>query len=505
MSASAQNAPPNPTFYLAKSIFLRLLGVTHLIAFGSLWNQVHGLIGTSGIRPTATDATLHLLCGTGLLIAVLLTVGFLPRACAIILWMLYLRLSLISTPFLDFQWDTLLLETTFFSIFWLPWRAARSDQLPVAGDLFKWGLWFLLFKLMFLSGATKLLSGDPCWRDLTALHYHYQTQPLPSWISWYAHHLPSWWHTSSSLLTLLVELLVPFWIFAGRRLRHSASLLIISLMLLIQITGNYGFFNLLTVALCIPLLDDRFLRCLLRRQTQLSPAAHRPAPGWQRFGGSLLLVGLLGISSLILLAELVRTQRMAQHNPSARNNSAWITASLNSCETHLLDPMRPRVLTPLRRWRTINGYGLFRVMTTRREEVVIEGSANGRDWFAYEFTWKPGAPDRRPRILGPHLPRLDWLMWFAALDPNGNRDWLISLARHLTHGTPSVYALLTSNSNSEKPPRYLRFIYYHYEFTRPGKQQGAWWQRQRISSSSVFSRAMLDREIARQARTAPSE
>ena len=496
MSASAQNALPNATFHLAKSIFMRLLGVIHLLAFGALWQQLPGLIGSSGIQPVTTDTTLHLLCGLGLVVALLLTAGILPRACAMLLWMLYLRLSFIATPFLDFQWDTLLLETTFFSIFWLPWKKCGSGPTAAERSPFRWGLWFLLFKLMFLSGATKLLSGDPSWRDLTALNYHYQTQPLPNWISWYVYHLPSWCHTSSSILTLLIELLVPFWIFAGRRLRHIASLLTISLMLLIQVTGNYGFFNLLTAALCLPLLDDRFLHYLLRRKTRLAPTAATTNSAWQPLGNRLVLAGLLGISSLILIEELVRTHGMAQHNPSARSNPAWITNGLNFCETHLLAPLRPRLLTPIRSWRTINGFGLFRVMTTRREEIVIEGSANGRDWFAYEFNWKPGATERPPRILGPHLPRLDWLMWFAALDTNGNRDWLISLARHLTHDTPVVCALLASHLNPETPPRYIRFAYYHYEFTRPERASGAWWQRQRISNSGVFSRAMLDREHA---------
>ncbi|MBB74612.1 MAG: hypothetical protein CMJ75_08870 [Planctomycetaceae bacterium] len=496
MSVSVQNTQPNTTFCLAQSMFMRLLGVIHLLAFSSLWYQLPVLIGSNGILPVATDTTLHLLCGLGLLTALLLTAGVVPRPCAILLWMLYLRLSLIATPFLDFQWDTLLLESTFFSIFWLPWRNRPSDLATVASGPFRWGLWFLLFKLMFLSGATKLLSGDPNWRDLVALSYHYQTQPLPNWISWYMHHLPSWCHTAGGIVTLLIELLVPCWIFSGRSLRHIASLSTLSLMLLIQLTGNYGFFNLLTAALCLPLLDDHFLRFLLRRKNQLSSPAVRVKSTWQIFADRLILIGLLGISSLTLTEELVRTCRMSQQTPSARDNPVWITNGLNFCETNLLAPLRTPLLTHIRSSRTINGYGLFRVMTTRREELVIEGSVNGRDWFAYEFNWKPGATERPPRILGPYLPRLDWLMWFAALDANGNRDWLISLARHLTHDTPAASALLEPQLNLKTPPRYIRFVYYHYEFTRPGEASRAWWRRQRISQSSVFSRAMLDREYA---------
>ena len=505
MPASALKAPPNASFHLARSIYMRLLGVIHLLAFSSLWLQAPGLIGTNGIQPVTTDTTLHLLCGSGLLVALLLTARILPRACAILLWMLYFRLSTIATPFLDFQWDTLLLEATFISIFWLPWRKPGSALAAAESRSYRWALWFLLFKLMFLSGATKLLSGDPNWRDLVALNYHYQTQPLPTWISWHVHQLPSWWHTACSIVTLLIELLVPFWIFAGRRLRHIASLLTISLMCLIQATGNYGFFNLLTAALCLPLLDDRFLSYLLRRTRRVSAVVTTAPPAWQRFGNGLVLALLLGSSSLVLFEELVRTDRMAQHNPSARPNPTWITTSLNFCGTHLLDPLRSRLLIPMRSWRTINGYGLFRVMTTRREEIVIEGSVNGRDWFAYEFNWKPGALERSPRILGPHLPRLDWLMWFAALDPNGNRAWLVSLARHLTRDTSAVRVLLASHLNPKTPPRYIRFVYYHYEFTRSKQRSGAWWKRRPISQSSVFSRAMLDREYAAHQKSYPNE
>ena len=143
-------------------------------------------------------------------------------------------------------------------------------------------------------------------------------------------------------------------------------------MLLIQATGNYGFFNLLTAALCLPLLDDGFLHYLLRRTHRVSSVVATASPAWQRFGNGLVLATLLGISSLVLIEELVRTHRMAQHNPSARANPAWITTSLNFCGTHLLDPLRSTLLTPMRSSRTINGYGLFRVMTTRREEIWVK-------------------------------------------------------------------------------------------------------------------------------------
>src|SRR2546422_437528 len=344
-----------PTYVLSRWLFLRLLGVVYLIAFVSLAGQVTGLVGEHGLLPAqsylervhqlygagayrlfptlcwlgAGDGALRFLCWGGAALAVLLVAGVAQLPVLALLWAFYLSLSVVGQAFLWFQWDALLLETGLVAVLyaptqWLPSLVRERAPSPAM----RWLVWALLFKLIFLSGITKLASGDPKWRNLTALDYHFWTQPLPPWPAWYAQRLPAWVHQGMTLATFAIELGAPWLI--------------------------------------------------------LTPPASHGRP-----------------------------------------------------ENPLLAAVAP--------FRSINGYGLFRVMTTERPEIVIEGTRDGAQWTAYEFRWKPGSLTRRPRFVQPHQPRLDWQMWFAALDPEGAQDWLVSLLRHLLEGTPQVLALLDGN------------------------------------------------------------
>jgi len=232
-----------PNYRLAQWLFVRLLGLIYLAAFVSLWIQVDGLIGSHGILPAgdflngvgqqrtgweryhllptllwfdAGDSGLHLLCGGGALLAGLLIVGVVPGPILALLWLFYLSLVTVSREFLSFQWDNLLLEIGFLAIWLVPWRIrpARALESPFRPML--WTLWFLLFKLMFSSGLVKLLSGDPTWRSLTALTFHYETQPLPTPLAWYAHQLPDWFQATSVAVMFTIELVVPFLIVVPR-------------------------------------------------------------------------------------------------------------------------------------------------------------------------------------------------------------------------------------------------------------------------------------------------
>jgi hypothetical protein len=209
----------------------------------------------------ADDAFLNLQCAAGTALGILAFFGVAQRLSFFLLWALYLSLATICREFLGFQWDNLLLETGLLGIIFAPGALHPANEL--SAPISKTGLWllrWLLFRLMFASGCVKLLSGDPTWRDLTALNYHYETQPLPTWIAWYAHHLPAWWHKTSTVLMYGTEIFVPFFIFMPRRLRLIACVCEILLQLTIAFSGNYGFFNLLTIILCIALLDDRLLQ-----------------------------------------------------------------------------------------------------------------------------------------------------------------------------------------------------------------------------------------------------
>ncbi|SPE54725.1 conserved membrane hypothetical protein [Verrucomicrobia bacterium] len=283
------------TYSLTRVVFLRALGLIYLAAFLSLWVQIIGLVGADGILPAkltmagvrqqmeaagigadryrmvptlcwfnASDRCLEVQCAAGTFLAAVLVFGLAPAPCLFLLWIIYLSLVTVGRDFLGFQWDNLLLEAGWLAIFLAPLQLRLSgSHCPPPSRVVLWLLWWLLFRLMFESGCVKLLSGDPVWRNLTALKYHYETQPLPTWIAWYANPLPMWTQKLSVAFMFCIELGPPFLIFAPRRLRQFGCLVLITLQVLIFLTGNYCFFNLLTMALCLLLLDDVVLQRLL--------------------------------------------------------------------------------------------------------------------------------------------------------------------------------------------------------------------------------------------------
>jgi hypothetical protein len=390
-----------------------------------------------------------LLSWGGAAAALALIAGVAPVVMLGVLWLFYLSLTVAGQIFLEFQWDGLLLETGLLACLYAPIRMRDDQPNPVV----RWALWTLAFKLTFLSGITKLASGDPTWRDWTAMTYHYWTQPLPAWTSWYAARTPAWGHYWSVPAMLVIELVVPFAIFLPPRFR-TARLVACVLMMLLQlgigITGNYGFFNLLTIVLYLSLLDDQTLGRPLPPSSREDPASWRVATG-------VIAIAIMCVSAVAFVREI-------QVTAGTRSQIA------RTWPGRLLDRVAPL--------RSINGYGLFRVMTTSRPELVLEVSENGRDFVEYPFRWKPGDPTRRPGFVEPHMPRLDWQMWFAALDPEGARYWLEAFGRRVLDGEPSVIRLL-GPSPIRGRPRTVRFAYYQYRFTTPDERArtGAWWVR----------------------------
>jgi uncharacterized membrane protein YphA (DoxX/SURF4 family) len=477
-----------PSYLRVRFIFLRGLALIYLIAFGSFWMQMDGLIGSRGIVPAqevmsalkeeaaqahiglerfrvaptlawwgASDRALHWQCGLGVACALALLAGMAPTVMLFLLWALYLSFCSVSGPFLNFQWDTLLLETGFLAIFFAPlqlWeRPSRQTRPP---SLVLWLLRWLLFRLMFESGCVKLMSGDASWWGLTALRVHYETQPLPTWIGWYAHQLPTGAQTFCAAVMFIIELAVPIFIFSGRRLRLAAAWIFAAFQVIILLTGNYTFFNLLTILLCVPLLDDRALLCFRKRTSpdeEIHPAARRAArwPWPVTLGLTVLVVPLTTIPFL---------------------TGAGVSQSWPGSVRWLFGWAQPL--------RSFNGYGLFAMMTPTRPEIIVQGSDDGRDWRDYTFKYKPGDVRRAPAFVAPYQPRLDWQMWFAALEGPRASPWFFQFEYRLLQNSPPVLALLGPNPFPIKPPHYVRALLYEYHFTDLATRRatGAWWRRE---------------------------
>jgi hypothetical protein len=475
---------------LVRRAFLAGLALVYLVAFLSLWVQIDGLIGSQGILPAATglartrarlgdarhlsfptvlwwlgagDGTLHALCAAGVLLAALLAAGVAPSLTAFLLWLDYLSLYTVSGAFLSFQWDILLLETGALAVLYAPpaaWLPTSRGWAAPPSRAVTWMLRLLLAKLMFSSGVVKLASGDPTWWNLTALAVHYETTCLPTWTGWYVHQFPLWFHKTSAVLMFAGELVLPFLIFGPRRLRLLAAAGFAALMAFIGGTGNYGFFNLQTLVLCVPLLDDDVLpgrwRAFLRRVLpEGSPlAASRPPRGWPA-AVTVPVAVVLAVANAVPVGNAFRA------------SIPWPASLL-------------RLYRAQQPFHLVNGYGLFARMSTRRPEIVIEGSDDRRSWRPYEFRWKPSDPRRRPAFVQPHMPRLDWRMWFAALGTAQRERWFYPFCQRLLEGSPAVLALLATNPFPERPPRYLRATLHDYRFTRWGDGETAWWRRRVI-------------------------
>ena len=473
-----------PTYARAAWFFRRLLGLVYLFAFWSLATQIIGLVGHDGILPASdymqqvseftarnaigldrfrllptlcwistSDAFLKALTLGGVVLATLLIVGVAPAVALPLLWIAYLSLSVVGQDFLGFQWDALLLETGLLAIFIAPLRL--RDGLNNPSDphpLMRWLFWLLAFKLMVSSGVIKLASGDPTWRGLTAMSFHYETQPIPTPVAWYANQLPVWFQKGTTAVVIGLEMFAPFLIVFGRRARLIAFLLLAGLQILIAITGNYAFFNLLTVAILIWLLDDR----TLSRNAREDSASSTPT---QRSRIATAVVVLVAITTLPVSAlQLARSFGIDFRGVPLVGGTA-------------------RMITP---FRSVNSYGLFAVMTTTRPEIIVEGSDDGIVWKAYEFRYKAGDVKRRPPWIAPFQPRLDWQMWFAALGSYGEERWFQAFCERVLEGSADVLGLIESNPFPASPPRLLRARLYQYHFSDRTTRQnsGAWWTSQ---------------------------
>jgi predicted DCC family thiol-disulfide oxidoreductase YuxK len=459
-----------PRFELVAWLFLRAMGLIYLIAFVSFAVQALGLIGSNGILPLSdfvdaargalglerywqlpmvfwlsqSDFMIQGVCWAGAAFSLLLIFNVLPRLSSFLLYALYLSLFYAGQIFMGFQWDVLLLESGF-----LVFLLSLSTRPGI------WLLRWLLFRFMFLSGAVKLLSGDPTWHNLSALSYYFQTEPLPTPLAWYAHHLPQVVLSAMTVATFIIEIGLPFLIFCPRRLRFVAAFGFLLLQVVILLTGNYTFFNLLTMALCLVLFDDAALRKVLPQRVIRFAEKHVRETN----PGKVASFAVGAFALLIVFVSLVQLH--------AEFGGRTLATSSSLAEE----------ISPL---HLVNTYGLFAVMTTTRPEIIIEGSDDIVHWREYAFRYKPGDVMRRPQWNFPHQPRLDWQMWFAALGTASENPWIPLFLQRLLENSPEVTGLLGTNPFPDKPPRYVRALLYDYRFSTPQEKAatGAWWVRQ---------------------------
>lgn len=497
----------------SRVMFLRLMGLIYLIAILSWWVQMPFLVGQKGLLPAhellasvearvdlpwlhlptlfwinSSDTALHLGCGLGVVAAVLLMTGWFPGPASAVLWLVYLSLVNTGGIFMGYQWDSLLLEAGFLCILLAPWHARRirartAPPMSVHSTLALWSVWFLLAKLMWFSGWVKLAWGDPAWwPERNAMTFHYLTQPIPTWTAWFVHQLPAAIHKASLWPMYFIELVLPWAILLGRPGRRLAACGTIALMLLIMATGNYGWFNCLVIVLCVPLADDVMLRWLrLAPHDSASGSAvlpemvSRQKPSltrglwWQI--PRLAAIGLVGIANGLVC--YVDTRRGASHEPDESFLPARIATALSFNGG----------------FRLANSYGLFRIMTTDRPEIVIEGSSDGTVWEEYRLRWKPGEVSDKPVFTTPHMPRLAWQFWFFALERSfqersRNAGWFAALLSKLLDGDPVARSWFEEPPFPETPPRYLRCRLYLYEFTNPSEREltAAWWKRRDVGT-----------------------
>ena len=449
------------------ALFPRLLGVIYLFMFMPFLFQIKALVGKEGILPIepllrryqkhlglkrfywvpsvfwagASDKALVAVPAIGSVLACLLIAGFHPCILLPILILLHISIITAGQDFLSFGWEMFFCEISYNTIL-----------ISMTGDLnlFAWfSINLLLFRFHLKSGTSKLQSQDPSWRNLMALKYHYETQPIPNALAWYVHKLPLWFHKFSTAAVLFLEIVVPFGVFGGETIRMFTFAALFFLQVAIWISGNYSYLNYLTAVFVTLLLSDKYLAPYFTAVSYPSgPALH----------------SAVSVAALLLIAlQLMRLWNDFFHNPRIAS---------------LLVYFEPFYLA--------NRYGIFAVMTTKRYEVVIEGSDDNETWKEYLFRYKPSEVDRRPRQIAPFQPRLDWSAWFLPFRDFSDEPWFQSFIYCLLSGNKQVLKLLRHNPFPDKPPRYMRVQMYLYTYsdTKLKKETGQWWVREYVGQFS---------------------
>jgi hypothetical protein len=475
---------PRTTYWLTRFVVLRLLGVVYLVAFLSLARQAVPLLGEHGLLPVSTyldrlvahfgsrrDAIVAvpsffwlalsdrlLVAGAclGATLALLVVAGFANALIMLMLWALYLSYVHVGQLWYGYGWEIQLLETGVLATFLCPLLDVRPFPRRPPPTAVVWLLRWLTFRIMIGAGLIKL-RGDPCWRDLTCLYWHYETQPIPNPLSRILHFMPHWFQQLGVLYNHLAELVAPWFVFGPRPARHAAGIVLVVFQVILILSGNLSFLNWLTIVPILACFDDGLLGRVLpaglgRRAAQAEATAKASGAQTIAVGALVAVVAVLSI-------------RPVQNLFSSRQ-------AMNTS----FDPLD-----------LVNTYGAFGSVGRERDEIVFEGTADAAvsertRWREYEFKCKPGDPLRRPCVASPWQWRLDWQIWFAAMTTPEGAPWTVHFVAKLLANDPDTLSLLARNPFPDAPPRYIRALLYRYTFAPPGNPEGAWWHRQLLGS-----------------------
>jgi hypothetical protein len=483
MTETLPSSPrPADSYWLTRFAILRLLGFVYAVAFLAAAMQILPLIGSHGLLPVDSflaavknalgstsagfvrlpslfwfdhsDTALQLASWIGVILSCVVFAGYGNAIVMAVLWMLYMSIVHVGQDWYGYGWEIQLLETGFLAIFLCPLLDGRPfpkrDPPLVMIWLFRW----LIFRIM-LGAAIIKLRGDPAWRNLTALYYHFETQPIPNPLSRCFHFLPHWMLKGGVLFNFLAELIAPWFAFYPRIARHIAGLIMVAFQFSLILGGDLSFLNWLTIVPALACFDDSFWAKLLPRAVvnRAIAAAAAAQPSRPMRNAAWTVAAIVGVLSVLPVSNML--------SPRQIMNTSF-------------DPLD-----------LVNTYGAFGSVGRERLNVIFEGTdATALDantvWKAYPYKALPVELNRTPPQIAPYQPRLDWQMWFASMSTANEYPWTLHLVWKLLHNDPGALSLFGGNPFSKKPPRYIRAMLYRYAFARPGNPEGDWWTREKL-------------------------
>jgi len=470
-------------YWLTRFVFLRFLGLMYLIGFLVAANQGTALIGENGLLPannflSVIDSRLGTIGGffrlpsvfwfhfsnsmllaiawIGVALSAVVLIGFANVPILFILWFLYMSFNHIGQVFWGYGWEIQLLETGFLAMFMVPFLDPRPFSKNPPPVPIIWLLRWLTFRIYLGAGLIKI-RGDPCWSDLTCMFYHYETQPIPNPLSPWFHFAPKWFHKIEVLTNHFVELVVPFFIFTTRNLRHIAGIFLVGFQVILIFSGNLSFLNWITITAAISSFDDKFLRRFLPRfitkRAELAASHARLNKRQHKISWAYALIVV------------------------------WLSVPV---VTNLLSS-RQVMNTSFNNLHLVNTYGAFGAIGKQRNELVVQGTddeviSETTVWREYEFKAKPTDIKRKHPIIAPYQPRVDWQIWFAAMQTPNQNPWLVHMIWKFLHNDPGALSLIAENPFQDKPPKHIRVELYQYKFVPPWEKTDVVWERKRAGS-----------------------